>query len=92
MGYVILFFFIVFSIGYFIYRIAKFLFRKKPKENSQPINPYIEYHKAKMVNDENYEDYLEWMKNKEVFGTPLQKVEAPEDLEADSKVKKLNPR
>jgi hypothetical protein len=76
-----------------IRQIAKFVLLKfyseKPKEK---LNPYIEYHKMKMVNDDNYEEYLEWTKNKEVYGTPLEKVEAPDEKEASVKVRQLIPR
>lgn len=84
---------ISFLLGFAIMKVAKFLlrifFKEKPKEK---LNPYIEYHKMKMVNDENYEEYLEWTKNKEVYGTPLEKFEAPEEKEASVKVKQLVPR
>ena len=76
-----------------IQQIAKFVLRKfyieKPKEK---INPYIEYHKAKMANDDNYDEYLEWTKNKEVYGAPVEKIEAVEEIESSKKVKRLIPR
>jgi len=79
--------------AFVIQQIAKFILRKfyseKPKEK---INPYIEYHKAKMANDDNYEDYLEWTKNKQVYGTIIDKVEDVQEQEVSVKVKQLVPR
>ena len=65
-------------------------FYNRPKENYN--NPYINYHKAKMTNDRNYEEYENWLKNKNVYGAPVEKVEAPEDIEASKKANRLIPR
>lgn len=92
MFYLLIFLFITFSIGYVIQQVAKFVLRKFYNQKPIDNNPYINYHKTKMINDDNYEDYLEWLKNKDVYGSPVEKFEAPEDVEASKKVKILFPR
>lgn len=51
-------------------------------------NPYILYHKRKMQNDSNYDQYMDWLE-KEGHGAPIKKVISPEDAEADEKIKRL---
>lgn len=51
-------------------------------------NPYIRYHKFKNKNDQNYEEYLEWLE-KEGEGVPVDKIKMPEDIQAENKIKKL---
>lgn len=63
--------------------IAKFEDRQRLKNN-----PYIQYHKAKMKNDNDYDDYLLWLE-KEGEGVPVGKMIAPEDQVAENKLKKL---
>ena len=76
-----------------IQQIAKFVLRKfysvKPIEKN---DPYIAHHTSTMQNDEPYEEYLEWTKNKEVYGAPVKKIEAVEEIESSKKVKHLVPR
>ena len=51
-------------------------------------NPYIAAHKAKMLNDKNYEEYLDWMA-KHGHGVPVPKAMTREDWEASEKIKRL---
>lgn len=45
-----------------------------------------------MANDKHYDDYLEWTKNKEVYGVPVDKVEDVQEAKASKKVNRLVPR
>lgn len=51
-------------------------------------NPYIQYHKFKNQNDQNYDDYLKWLE-KEGHGVPINKVVSKEDAIADKKINKM---
>lgn len=51
--------FICFCIGYTVLRIYTKLFSKK-KPIKEQINPYIWYHKMKLKNDMDYEEYLKF--------------------------------
>ena len=69
---------------------AKFLLRsinRWEKKKSLKNNPYIQYHKTKNKNDENYQDYLEWMRG--AHGVPVDKVVMPEDAKAENKFRQL---
>ena len=63
---------------------------KKPdapiKEERQ--NPYIKYQLFKEQNDKDYEEYMEWMKDRGV-GVPVKKLQAREDREVDEEIKNL---
>lgn len=51
-------------------------------------NHYIALHKAKLENDRQYEEYLNWAAaNGE--GVPVPKIVTKEDQEADKKIKRL---
>lgn len=74
-----------------IWAAAKFLLFviSYSERNSKPSkNPYIEYHELKNKNDDDYQDYLEWLK-KEGRGVPVEKMKSPEDVRAENKIKKL---
>lgn len=58
--------------------------RNKIKENS---NPYIIEQKARMYNDQQYEDYLKWMRKKGE-GMIIEKVMTKDEFEANEKIKK----
>lgn len=51
-------------------------------------NPYISYHKMKDRNENDYEAYLEWLE-KNGSGAPIEKMKSPEDVRAESKIRKL---
>lgn len=51
-------------------------------------NPYINYHKSKMQNDANYDEYLEWSV-KNGYGVPVEKQLSLEDRNAEKKIKSL---
>lgn len=74
--------------AFVIQRIAKFVLRNFYKSD----NPYINYHKKKMANDKHYDEYLEWAKNKEVYGMPLDKIEDTQESQGSKKVNRLVPR
>lgn len=59
-----------------------------PEKKKTDNNPYIIYHKTKMQNDKNYEEYLDWLE-KHGDGVPVDKVLTPEDKKASKKIKKL---
>lgn len=90
MVYILIFIGIAMALGFLIMSTARFVLRvfykEKPKVKSS--NPYIDYHKVKMINDKNYEDYLEWLQ-KSGEGVPIEKIEAPEDIEANKKINNL---
>lgn len=79
-------------VAIFIQKIAKQLlmafFTEKKRKAFREENPYIRYHKFKNRNDENYDEYLEWLE-KEGHGVPIDKVKMPEDVRAENKIKKL---
>lgn len=77
---------ILFSVVFGIWAIAKFLLFVINYYKSK--NPYIQYHKMKNQNDDDYQDYLEWLK-KEGRGVPVEKMKSPEDVRAENKIKKL---
>lgn len=64
--------------------LNNFINRNKIKENS---NPYIAEQKARMWNDQQYEDYLKWMRTKGE-GMVIEKVLTKDEFEADEKIKK----
>lgn len=74
--------------AFVIQQMAKFVLRKFYKND----NPYINYHKKKMANDKHYDEYLEWTKNKEVYGVLVDKVEDVQEAKASKKVNRLVPR
>jgi predicted RND superfamily exporter protein len=90
---VFIFLLIIFLCAFAIQQLAKIALRKffntpaAPKNN----NPYIQYHKAKMTNDDNYDEYLEWLKNKDVYGAPVEKIEDVQEKKAGTKVRRLFP-
>ena len=57
-------------------------------KRSKEKNPYIQYHKFKNQNDQNYDDYLKWLE-KEGHGVPIDKIVSREDFEAEKKIKKM---
>lgn len=80
----------IFVIGLFVVLVrytAKFLLSKIVKYEKKKNNPYIKFHKLKMKNDEDYQDYLEWIK-KEGSGVPIEKLLSFEDYKAEQKIKK----
>ena len=80
----------IIAIAFVIQRIAKFVLRRFYSGNND--NPYTNYHKKKMANDKHYDEYLEWTKNKEVYGVPVDKVEDVQEVKASKKVNRLVPR
>ena len=44
-----------------------------------------------MTNDDNYDEYLEWLKNKDVYGAPVEKIEDVQEKKAGTKVRRLFP-
>jgi hypothetical protein len=58
--------------------------RNKIKENA---NPYIIEQKARMWNDQQYEDYLKWMRTKGE-GMTIEKIMTKDEFEANEKIKK----
>lgn len=65
-------------------KLVMYLFWPKKKT----ANPYIEAHRQKMLNDQNYDDYIKWL-DKNGGGIPFSKVETKEEKEADQAIKKL---
>ena len=65
---------------------GKSYWRSNKKENLN--NPYIDYHKSKMKNDKDYDEYLKWL-DKNGNGVPVEKQLTPEDKKAENKIKKL---
>lgn len=72
---------ICFCVGYFILSIFGF-FLKKP-------NPYISYHKKRILNDKNYEEYLKWL-DKENGSLPVSKLLTREEIIFKQKMKLNN--
>lgn len=67
---------------------GKSYWNNKPIEKEYKNNPYINYHKSKMNNDEHYQDYLYWLEKKG-NGVPVDKMVSPEDKKAERKIKDL---
>lgn len=70
---------------------AKFLLsliNKSQEKNKSNSNPYIAYHKSKMENDKNYDEYIEWL-DENGNGVPVDKVKSPEDVKAEKKINQL---
>ena len=89
MIYLVIILFLVFSIGYFIQKIAsRLLLKLYFKKTIKKSNPYINYHQIKMSNDKNYNEYLEWL-SKQDGEFPIDKLETPEDKKAKEKIRKL---
>lgn len=44
------------------------------------VNPYIEEHKARQLNDDLYEDYIKWM-DKKGHGLPIDKLKRQEEID-----------
>ena len=65
---------------------GKSYWRSNKKENLN--NPYIDYHKSKMKNDKDYDEYLKWL-DKNGNGVPVEKQLTLEDKKAENKIKKL---
>lgn len=65
-------------------KLNNYFNRNKIKENS---NPYIIEQKARMWNDQQYEDYLKWMRTKGE-GMIIEKVLTQDEFEAEQKIKK----
>ena len=86
MGYLV-FILLFFGVAFAVSLMAKaflWIIGYKPKSK----NPYIAYHQLKDRNDENYDEYLEWLK-RNGRGAPIEKVKSPEDVEAEKKLRKL---
>lgn len=85
---------VIIVIGLFVLAVqlsAKFLLRlinEFEKKQSSKNNPYIKYHKSKIKNDNDYQDYLKWLE-KEGSGVPVDKVVTPEDARVERKFKSL---
>lgn len=65
-------------------KLNSFIFRNRIKEER---NPYIREQKARMWNNQKYEEYEKWMRTKG-DGIPLEKVITKEEHEAIEKIKK----
>jgi hypothetical protein len=65
-------------------KLHNYIFRNKIKENQ---NPYIAEQKARMQNDQNFEEYEKWMRTKG-DGIPLEKVITKDEHDAIEKIKK----
>ncbi|MDI9256323.1 hypothetical protein [Flavobacterium sedimenticola] len=73
------------AVFWFFGKLEKRINKKKIAEQN---NPYIQAHKAKMLNDKNYEEYLDWMA-KNAHGVPVPKMMTREDWEASQKINRL---
>jgi len=85
----------VFTVCYFgIKNWAKSLLnkiqeRKFKRNEGKTNNPYILMHLAKVKNDMNYDEYLEWMVKNNVSSAPIKKAVTKEDATAAKKINDL---
>ena len=63
----------------------KLINRKKLREEN---NPYIKAQKLIDKNNQDYQNYIDWMQ-KNSNGVPLDKIMTKEEFTADQKIKKL---
>lgn len=88
MGFLYALIILVGAIACFLWwKLAMFLFWPK-KKTLQEVNPYIEAHKLKVKNDENYDEYIDWL-DKNGGGIPFSKIQTKEDIEAEKKINNL---
>ena len=80
--FIISFFLISFCVGYaFLWIFKSSLIKKTPKK----VNPYIQAHEIRQINDANYEDYIKWL-DKNNHALPIDKIKTAEELEFERKL------
>lgn len=78
----------VFSFG--IRKLAQhYLLKMKQRNEGKTNNTYILRHLAKVKNDMDYEEYIEWMDKNNISSAPIKKAVTPEDATAKNKINEL---
>lgn len=85
----------VFTVSYFGIRyfaksaLSRMQANEVKRNTGKTNNPYILKHLAKVKNDMNYDEYMEWMDKNNISSAPIKKAVTKEDATAAKKINDL---